>query len=268
METYPFFEIEKLPDQKTAILYFNRPDKLNAMHWPFWRDLPLVVADLENDPEVLVVIVAGRGRSFTSGIDVVDFFSTHGDALAGTAPESREKLHRLILQMQEGFNRMAFGNTVYIAAVHRHCIGGGLDVCASCDLRLASRDAIFSLRETRIAIVADMGSLNRLPRIIGQGNTRLMALTGRDFSAEEAFRMGLVNALYDTREELLQGAVALAAEIANNAPNAVRGVKRLLNYMETHGSLDGLDYVAVWNSAFLNVQAIQDAVVRSLPKKQ
>ncbi len=267
MGVYPFFEIEKNPQSKTAVLYLNRPEKLNAMNWPFWQDLPRVIDELEADPEVRVVVLAGRGKSFSVGIDVFEFFMNHRDALTGATADAREELYRLILRMQEGFDRMSAGDNIYIAAIHRHCIGAGLDISAACDLRLACRDAIFSLRETKIAIVADMGSLNRLPRIIGQGNTRMLAFTGRDFAAEEALRMGLVNELYDNREALMAGALALAAEISENASPAVRGSKRILAYMEDHSVQDGLRYVAAWNSAFLNTREIQEALQKAMEKK-
>ena len=268
MNAYPFFEVEKHVAQQTAVLYLNRPEKLNAMSWPFWRDLPSVVDDLEKDPEVRVVVIAGRGKSFSVGIDAFEFFINNQDTLAGAKPEFREKLHDLIIQMQKGFNRMSDGNNIYVAAVHRHCIGGALDLVSACDLRLASKDAVFSLRETKIAIVADMGSLNRLPNIIGQGNTRMLALTGRDFPADSALRMGLINELYENQEDLMKGALALAAEIAGNADNAVRGTKKILNYMENHSVDDGLKYVAAWNSAFFNTGEVQKAFQRSMEGKK
>jgi enoyl-CoA hydratase len=267
MDEYPFFEVEKIPEAKTALLHFNRPEKLNAMNWSFWQDLPRVIDELESDPEVRVVVIAGRGKSFSVGIDIFEFYTNHQDALTGVTADAREELYRLILRMQEGFDRMTAGNNIYIAAIHRHCIGAGLDISAACDLRLAARDALFSLRETRIAIVADMGSLNRLPQIIGQGNTRMMAFTGRDFTAEEALRMGLVNEIYENREALMSGALALAAEIAENAATAVRGSKRILSYMENHSVDDGLKYVAAWNSAFLNTREIQETLQRAMEKK-
>jgi enoyl-CoA hydratase len=264
---YPFFQVEKIPETKTALLYLNRPEKLNAMNWSFWQDLPAVIDGLEADPEIRVVVIAGRGKSFSVGIDVFEFFMNNQNSLTGATADAREELYTLILRMQEGFNRMTSGNNIYIAAIQRHCIGAGLDISAACDLRLASRDAVFSLRETKIAIVADMGSLNRLPRIIGQGNTRMMAFTGRDFTAEEALRMGLINELYDNQEALMAGSLALAAEIAENAAPAVRGSKKILAYMEDHGVDDGLKYVAAWNSAFLNTREIQEALQRAMEKK-
>jgi enoyl-CoA hydratase len=268
MNIYPFFEVEKHVEQRTAVLYLNRPEKLNAMSWPFWHDLPFVVDDLEKDPDVRVVIIAGRGKSFSVGIDVFEFFVNNQDTLVGATPEFRERLYDLILQMQQGFNRMSEGNNIYIAAVHRHCIGGALDLISACDLRLASKDAVFSLRETKIAIVADMGSLNRLPNIIGQGNTRMLALTGRDFPADSALRMGLINELYENQEDLMKGALELAGEIAGNADNAVRGTKKVLNYMENHSVEDGLKYVATWNAAFFNTGEVQKAFQRSMESKK
>jgi enoyl-CoA hydratase len=267
MGDYPFFAVERKPEKGVALLFFNRPEKLNAMNWPFWRDLPLVVDELEADPDVRVVLIAGRGKSFSVGIDLLEFFLNHTQTLTGATADAREALYRLILQMQEGFNRMTRGDNVYIAAIHRHCIGAGLDLSAACDLRVASCDALFSLRETRIAIVSDMGSLNRLPRIIGQGNVRMMALTGRDFTAEEARQMGLVNTLYEDRDALMAGATALAEEIAANPPAAVRGTKRILTYMEDHSVEDGLRYVAAWNAAFLNTPEIQEALTRAMQEK-
>jgi enoyl-CoA hydratase len=260
MGKYPFFDIEKHPEQKTAILYFNRPEKLNAMNWPFWQDLPSIIGDIECDPEILVVVVAGRGKSFSVGIDIFEFFVKYQHVIAGTSAPLREELYSLIFKMQEGFNRMAMGEKIYIAAVHRHCIGAGLDFIAACDIRLASEDAIFSLRETKIGIVADMGSLNRLPLIIGYGNTSLMALTGRDFAAREVLKMGLLTDVYESHEQLMTKALDLAREIAANPSAAVRGTKKILNYMQDHSVDEGLNYVALWNSSFLDTQEIQEAM--------
>jgi enoyl-CoA hydratase len=265
---YPFFEIEKHPEIGTAVLYLNRPEKLNAMNWPYWRDLPFVVDQLEADPQVRVVIIAGHGKSFSVGIDVFEFFANNQEALTGATAESREALYKVILQMQEGFSHIIKGNNIYIAALHRHCIGAGLDLAAACDLRLAAMDTIISLREAKIAIVADMGSLNRLPKIIGQGNLRMMALTGRDFPAAEVHRMGLVNEMFADQDALMEGALKLAAEIADNASPAVSGTKKILNYMEDHSVDDGLKYVAAWNSAFLNVSDIQKAVTKTVGKRK
>jgi enoyl-CoA hydratase len=265
-DNYPFFQLEKNTENKIATLYFNRPEKLNAMNWPFWRDLPTVIKEIEGDREISVTIIAGRGKSFSVGLDVMDLFAQHAEALSGSTTEAREKLYKIILKMQDGFRAIANGNKIYIAAIHNHCIGAGLDIAVACDLRLATVDTIFSLRETKIAIVADMGSLNRLPAIIGQGNTRYMAYTGKDIKAEQALDMGLINEIYDNHDILMEGAYKLATEIAANSVGAIQGTKKILNYMESHSPEEGLDYVATWNASFLNIKEIEKVMTAALKK--
>lgn len=258
MPDYPFFKIETHPEQKTAILYLNRPDKRNSLNWPFWRDLPLVIAELEEDPEIRCVIVAGEGKSFSMGLDLVEFQEQFEDILQGDVGDKRREMYKALLHFQSGMNAIANGENVYIAAVHKHCVGAGLDLAAACDMRLASKDAVFSLREARVATVADMGSLQRLPRIIGEGNTRLLALTGRDINADDAYRMGLVNEIYDTRPELMQAALALALEIAENSSMAVRGTKQMLNYSLDHSQEESLREVCLWNAAFIDTLDLRE----------
>lgn len=228
------------------------------MNWSYWRDLPLIVGELEADPEVRVVIVAARGKSFSTGLDLVDFFTEKKSIIEADTADGREGLYRMIFEMQSGMNRMAEGQNIYIAAVHKHCIGGGLDLMAACDIRLASKDASISLREAKVAIVADMGSLNRLPGIIGMGYTRLMAYTGRDFSATECKEMGLVEQVFESQAELKEGARELAEEISANSSIAVRGTKQVLNYVADHSLDDGLKYVAAWNTAFLDSKDLRE----------
>ncbi len=265
---YPFFEVEKNPDTRVAHLYLNRPAARNAMNWPYWRDLPLIVAELEADPEVRVVIVAARGKSFSTGLDLVDFFEQKQSTFQSETADGREELYKMILEMQSGMNRMAEGQNIYIAAVHKHCIGGGLDLIAACDIRLASRDASISLREAKVAIVADMGSLNRLPGIIGMGYTRLMAYTGRDFSGEECKAMGLVEEVFENQAELMEGARKLAEEISANSSIAVRGSKQVLNYVADHSTDDSLKYVAAWNAAFLDSKDLREMFAAFTEKRR
>lgn len=258
MKEYKFFQIEKNKEDKTAVLFLNRPEARNAMNWDFWEELPLVINDLEKDADVRCVIVAARGKSFSTGLDVVEFFTRFKDVLGARDADERDVLKKLLFEMQKGMQAMADGENIYIAAVHKHCIGGALDLISACDIRLASQDASVSLRETRVAIVADMGSLNRLPAIIGMGNTRLMAYTGRDFKAEECEKMGLFSGVYENQTEVLTQAQMLAKQIASNPSLAVRGSKRILNYVADHSLKDGLDYVGIWNSAFLDSQDFRE----------
>lgn len=258
MGKHAFFEVEKDSEKRFAVVFLNRPDKRNAMSWDFWRDLPEVVNDLEQDSEIHAVVFAARGKSFSTGLDLEEFSSMFRETIQGSDADHREDLYKLILQMQEGFKRIVNGKKIYIAAVHRHCIGGALDLISACDLRLAAKDASVSLRETKVAIVADMGSLNRLPSIIGHGHTRMMAFTGRDFSAIECKEMGLFNEVYESQEALLDAAKKLAAEVAANPGIVLRGVKNNLRYMEAHSPAEGMEYVAAWNAAFLDSQDFRE----------
>lgn len=252
MSQYTFFEIEKQEENKIAIVYLNRPDARNAMSWNFWSELPLVVQDLEKDDSVRCAVIAGRGKSFSTGLDLMEFKEKFQNTINGATADTRMKLYDLILEMQEGFRRILNSRKPYIAAIQRHCIGGALDLICACDIRLASKNASISLRETKVAIVADMCSLNRLPHLIGESNTRMMAFTGADYSAEKCYEMGLVNEVLESEDDLQKRSVELATEIAANPAIVLHGVKTNLNYMQNHSTDEGLDFVATWNAAFLD----------------
>lgn len=250
--TTSFFEIEKIPEKRIAIVYLNRPDKRNSMSWEFWSGLPAVVDAIESDECIRAVVIAARGKSFTTGLDLEEFDGRFADRLRGETADTRMKLYDLIKEMQKGFQRMMKSDRIFISAVHRHCIGGGLDLICACDIRLGSKDAVVSLRETKVAIVADMGSLNLLPFIVGHGNARRMAFTGADFDAAECHRMGLFDEVLEDRDAMMDRAVNLAEEIAANPAIVLKGTKQILNYMYNHTPDEGMDYVAVWNAAFLD----------------
>ena len=216
---------------------------------------------LEDNAEVRVVIVRGADpKALSYGLDLPKAFGAWGDLFRGSATAGpRHKLLSLIKRLQRPFSRLFALRVPTICAIHGHCIGGGLDLASACDIRLASKEASISLRETRIAIVADLGSLQRLPAIIGQGLTRELAFTGRDVSADEALAMHLVNAVYATPEALFEAANAMAKQIADNAPRTVEGVKVVLNRQVEAAFGDGLDHVATWNSAFLASEDLGEA---------
>lgn len=249
--SFEFFEIVPREDG-VAILFLNRPEKRNAMNWSFWRDLPDAVEEINANPKIRSFVVAAKGKSFSTGLDLESFFQEFGSVVQGTLGDDRKKLYELILRMQKGINAVYDSPKPSIAAVQKHCIGGGLDLISACDIRYATYDASISLRESKVAIVADMGSINRLPSIIGQGHTRELAYTGKDIDGEEAYRIGLVSKLFKTQEELLEAATATASEIAANPGFVVRGIKEVMNFAEGKPLGAGLNYVAVWNSSFLD----------------
>ncbi len=258
MNAYPFFEIEI--HKNVAIIYLNRPEKRNAMDWSFWRDLPFVIEEINSDPSIHAFVIAARGKSFSTGLDLDNFFSEFKHIVQGELADGREKLYELVLLMQKGINAVYDSKKPSIALIQKHCIGGGLDLISACDIRYTSEDASFSLREAKVGIVADMGSLQRLPAIIGQGNTRELALTGKDIDAKEALRMGLVTKVLKTDTELLEEGLKVAHEIAENPTIVIRGVKQVLNFGVGKSLEDSLNYVAVWNAGMLDSRDFRNAI--------
>jgi enoyl-CoA hydratase len=240
------------------------PGKGNAMGPEFWRDLPVVFAILDGDDDVRAVILRGDGPNFSYGLDLPAMM---GGLAAGDSAAGRAKLLDTIQTMQAAVTRVQACRKPVIAAVRGWCIGGGLDLIAACDIRLCAADARFSLREARMAIVADIGSLQRLPPIIGEGHTRELAYTGKDIDAQRALHIGLVNEVYDGADDLLAAARALAAEIAANAPLAVQGSKRVLNETQGKSVEEGLRYVALWNAAYLHTEDLGEAMRAFVEKR-
>lgn len=235
------------------------PGKGNAMGPDFWREMPILFTELDRDEETRAVIIRGDGGNFSYGLDLMAMVSDIGASGKNLAAE-RTKFHDKVLEMQQACNRVADCRKPVIAAVNGWCIGGGLDLISACDIRLAAADARFSLREAKIAIVADLGSIHRLPAIIGQGHTRELAYTGKDIDAARALQIGLVSDVYETPETMLEAARKLAAEIAANPPLVVQGVKQVMNYCADKSVADGLEYVAVWNSAFMHSLDLVEAI--------
>ena len=187
---------------------------------------------------------------------------------SGGGAAKRSELLALIRRLQGAFTAIAEHPVPVIAAVHGNCIGGGVDLISACDVRICSRDAKFSVREVKVAIVADLGSLQRLPPIIGQGHTRELAFTGKTIDAERALRIGLVNDVFFTSEALAAAATALAAEIAHNPPLTVRGVKDVLDFGAGRSVAEGLAYVAAHNAAFLASEDLGEAVQAFMEKRE
>lgn len=235
----------------------------------FFSELERTLDDLEGREELRALVIRGAHlKALSYGLDLPKAFAKWGEMFRGSATAGpRHRFRSLIRELQRSMDKLFHLRVPTICAIHGYCIGGGLDMASACDIRLASQEAIISLRETRIAIVADLGSLQRLPPIIGQGRTRELAFTGRDVTAEEALALGLVNAVYPTPDELFQAARAMAQEIAANAPRTVEGVKVVLNRQIAPQVAEGLEHVATWNSAFLASEDLGEAMASFVAKR-
>jgi enoyl-CoA hydratase len=272
----PVLTIEQ--DDAVATVWLDRPEARNAMGEDLWRDLPRAMEAVNGDPAVRVIVVAAKGPHFSVGLDL----KAMGGLLTGNAEPAttaaatpsrpsmaaRARAARLsVLTLQESITAVADCPKPVIAAVHGYCIGGGVDLIAACDIRLASADAVFSVREAKVAIVADLGSLQRLPAIISAGHLAELAFTGKDVSAERAHQIGLVNDVAADADGVLKAAYELAAEIAANSPVAVQGTKAVLAANEGRTVTQGLEYVATWNAGMLASDDLVEAMTAFMEKR-
>jgi enoyl-CoA hydratase len=237
----------------------------------FWSELPVAMAELSEDPRVRTVVVAAKGPHFSVGLDLKAMASVLGEGANSQARSSRAaraaSARLEIKRMQASISSVADCPKPVVAAVHGYCIGGGVDLVTACDIRLASEDASFSVRETKMAIVADLGSLQRLPRIIGAGHLAELAFTGKDISAARAQQIGLVNEVLPDAGAVVKGAQEMAAEIASNSPLVVQGTKTVIRAADRAAIAEGLDYVAVWNSGFLQSDDLTEALTAFMEKR-
>lgn len=244
------------------------PGKGNAMGPAFWNELPVVFRALDADPQVRAIVLTGSGRNFSYGLDLAAMGDTLGPMMAdGALARPRADFHARLKTMQDSITAVADCRTPTIASVHGWCIGGGVDLISAVDIRYASADAKFSVREVKLAIVADVGSLARLPRILSDGHLRELALTGKDITAARAEKIGLVNDVYDDADAALAAARATAAEIAGNPPLVVQGIKDVLDEQRTADVAASLRYVAAWNSAFLPSKDLTEGISAMFAKR-
>jgi enoyl-CoA hydratase len=256
-----------------ATVWLDRPEARNAMGDEFWRDLPRAMEVVTNDADVRAVVIAAKGPHFSVGLDLKALGGMLSGAGGGESPQETSgaakalNARRDILRLQASITAVAQCPKPVIAAVHGYCFGGGVDLIAACDIRLASADAIFSVREAKVAIVADLGSLQRLPSIIGAGHVAELAFTGKDISAERAKQIGLVNDVAVDAEGVRQAAYEMAHEIAANSPLAVQGTKAMLASNEGRTVAEGLDYVATWNAGMLGSDDLVEAMTAFMERR-
>lgn len=241
-----------------AHLQLNRPDKANSLTRAFWSELPEVVDQLSRSGQVRAMVISAHGKVFCGGLDM-QMFSTAKEFHA-KSPEEREVLQVNLERMQGALNALEKARFPVIAAVQGACIGGGFDLIAACDLCFASEAAKFRIEETNVGMMADLGVLQRLPRLIPAGVARYLALTGDTLEAAEAYRLGLLAKVFPTPEELLEGAFAAARKIAERPPVAINGIKRAMLYSRDHGVYESLQHTVLLQSAILSGQDILRSV--------
>ncbi|MGB1272012.1 MAG: crotonase/enoyl-CoA hydratase family protein [Endozoicomonas sp.] len=229
-----------------AQVVLNRPDKLNAMNREFWLEFPTALRAIDEEASARVVVISGEGRLFSAGMDLSVFMSPSKKLTSGDPGRRSENLRRTVLQLQDSFNALEQIRIPVLVAVHGGCIGAGINLISACDCRYATEDAYFCIKETELGMTADVGVLQRLPKLIPEGLVREMAYTARKLPASEALRSGLVNAVYPDKETLLREVMDIAQQITRHSPLAVAGSKEMINFARDHSVADSLKYMAAW----------------------
>ncbi len=265
--SHKFYLVEKKPP--LAWVYLNRPEKKNAMNPPAWKESPAVFEDLDRDPDIRAVILAGKGPCFSAGIDLAGMMPELPELMESSQKgEVKWRLLPKIKALQAAMSCIEACRKPVIAAIHGHCIGAGLDMATACDIRLCSADAVFSLREAAVGFVADVGVLQRIPRIVGQGIARELAFTAKFFDAQRAREILLVNAVFDAPDALFAGAKEMAAEIAGNSSLAVQASKDVLNYSIGKSTEEGLQYVAAVSAGIIPSDDLMEAMTAFSEKRK
>jgi len=263
------FETLKIskPANHVMQVELNRPEKRNAMNGTFWKEFKDCIYKIGSNPEIRVVILAGAGPLFTSGLDVKDQASLVARDSSQDVARRAFELQNTIREFQSAFTALELIPQPVIAAIHSACLGAGVDMISACDIRYCSADAWFSIKEVDLGLAADVGTLQRFPKITGNDSwVRELAYTARKFDAKEALTYGLVNKVLPTREALMSDVLKLAIDIAAKSPVAVVGTKRVLNYSRDRSVQDGLDFVAYWNMAMLQSQDIPESFLASMSR--
>lgn len=266
---YTCFDVE-VRDQ-VASLVMKRPEKANSMILEFWRELPQITDEISSGTDARVVVLSAIGRHFCSGMDLAvfgGFEDPSGGLGGGHSSRTRALIRNTALRAQQTFNAFEQSRLPVIAAVQGACVGGGVDMVSACDLRYATRDAFFSIQEINIGMTADVGTLQRMPKLVPEGIVRELAFTGRRMGAEEALDRGFVNAVYDDHASMMEAVDDIAAQIAAKSPMAIWGTKQSMNFSRDHSVADGLEYIATWNAAMLDTDDMGEAFRAQMDRRE
>jgi len=248
-----------------AHIRLNRPDELNTMVREFWTELPEIVDGISAAASARVIVLSSTGKHFCAGMDLGVFASArHADAEAGRRQANTRSLVKLL---QWTATCLEKARVPVLAAVQGGCVGGAVDLVTAADCRYATRDAFFVVQEISVGMTADIGTLQRLGRVIPEGVARELAYTGRRMTAERAFEVGLVQALYDDHDALVKGTLETAAEIASKSPLAIWGTKVAMNYARDHGVDDALDHIATWQAGMFQPADLMESFTAKAEKR-
>ncbi len=266
MKEYSHFKV-KVEDH-IAQVSFNRPEKANALVLEAWEEMQAIFENIDQNPEIRVVVLTGEGKHFCAGIDLSLLMNIQRFNEDNCEGRKREKLRQFILKLQNTITSIEKCRKPVLAAIHNGCIGGGVDIVTACDMRYSTKDAYFTIKEVDMGLVADIGTLQRLPKIIAPGMVAEMAYTGRKVSGVEAKEMGLVNNHFEDKETMLVEVFKIATVIAKKSPLVIRGTKEMIHYSRNHTIEESLNYMSVWNAAMLVSNDLMEAFQSNMEKRE
>ncbi|GJM31416.1 MAG: enoyl-CoA hydratase [Saprospiraceae bacterium] len=251
-----------------AQVSFNRPEKANALHMPAWEEMRTIFNSLDEDPEVRVIVLTGEGKHFCSGIDLTTLMDLQRFSGISCEGRKREALRKFIINIQDTVTAIERCRKPVLAAMHKACIGGGVDIVTACDMRYCTSDTYFSIKEIDLGLVADVGTLQRLPTILQPGMVAEMAYTGRKVFGPEAEKIGLVNQAFEDQQTMMEKVMEIAKMIASKSPLCIRGTKEILLYKRDHSVQESLNYMVAWNASMLFSEDLMEAFQATLEKRE
>lgn len=250
---------------RVAHLTLKRAAEMNTLNAAFFRELRAVVEALHRDAPARALVIASTGKHFTAGMGLEVF--ARNELVEPVGPAGRGNFRELIASLQDAFTALERLRMPVIAVVHGGCIGGGVDMVCACDIRYASADAFFCIQETNLGIAADLGTLQRLPKLVPEGVAREYAYSGRRMSAARARELGLVNEVFATQAEALAAAQALAGEIAAKAPAAIWATKQAITHARDHAVAESLDHMALLQAAMWASEDLREALAAAKERR-
>ena len=266
MKEYESFKIRI--ENQVAHVAINRPEKANALHKQAWADFKALFEEIDETPEIRVVILSGEGKHFCAGIDLEMLMDVQAFQSGKCEARKRERLMKHIQYLQSCFTAIEKCRKPVLAAIQKACVGGAVDVITACDIRYCTEDAYFSIKEVDMGLVADVGTMQRLPKIINPGIMAELAYTGRKVDGAEAAQIGLVTRTYPDKAEMYAAVTAIAETIAAKSPLVIRGTKQIMQYTRDHGVDESLHYMSVWNSALLMSDDLMEAFQATIQKRK
>lgn len=252
---------------KIAQVCINRPKKANALNATAWREMRHIFTALDADSGVRVIVLSGEGKHFCSGIDLSLLMSIRQNSADSDEGRQREKIRQFAKELQAPIDAIESCRKPVLAAIHNACVGGGVDIVSACDMRYATEETFFAIAEIDMGMVADLGTLQRLPKLIGEGITRELAFTGRRMYGAEAKDHHLVNHLYPDKETMMADVTETARMIASKSPLSIRGTKEVMNFGRDHTVADGLEFVATWNAGMILSKDLNEAFMANIEKR-